>query len=256
MKIGRLTISDRASAGIYEDRGGPEIERVLRLLLQCIESLRGLCFGLRDPIRGLRPPTAIAPLGRTLHIADPGRLRLLDAPPPALLPRLPPPRGTANDPALPPLLAPRPRAGRASGFGPWPRPPWGAGRGRAAGASGRDDPGDAGRVGARCRGGRGGQFRQGHRRQGRGRSLRHAGRCRDLTPGACTAIPCERPRNAGAFFILLTHFNSESGNLSPGCEVFAVSVSYTHLRAHETVLDLVCRLLLEKKPSHTYDAHV
>lgn len=30
MKIGRLTISDRASAGIYEDRSGPEIERGLR----------------------------------------------------------------------------------------------------------------------------------------------------------------------------------------------------------------------------------
>ena len=29
MKIGRLTISDRASAGIYEDRSGPEIEKVL-----------------------------------------------------------------------------------------------------------------------------------------------------------------------------------------------------------------------------------
>ena len=27
----------------------------------------------------------------------------------------------------------------------------------------------------------------------------------------------------------------------------AVPVSYTHLRAHETVLDLVCRLLLEQK---------
>ena len=27
----------------------------------------------------------------------------------------------------------------------------------------------------------------------------------------------------------------------------AFPVSYTHLRAHETVLDLVCRLLLEKK---------
>ena len=27
----------------------------------------------------------------------------------------------------------------------------------------------------------------------------------------------------------------------------ALTVSYTHLRAHETVLDLVCRLLLEKK---------
>src|SRR5664280_2981602 len=26
----------------------------------------------------------------------------------------------------------------------------------------------------------------------------------------------------------------------------SLSVSYTHLRAHETVLDLVCRLLLEK----------
>ena len=25
------------------------------------------------------------------------------------------------------------------------------------------------------------------------------------------------------------------------------AVSYTHLRAHETVLDLVCRLLLEKQ---------
>ena len=29
MKIGRITLSDRASAGIYEDRSGPEIERVL-----------------------------------------------------------------------------------------------------------------------------------------------------------------------------------------------------------------------------------
>ena len=29
-------------------------------------------------------------------------------------------------------------------------------------------------------------------------------------------------------------------------------VSYTHLRAHETVLDLVCRLLLEKKNKHIH----
>ena len=29
-------------------------------------------------------------------------------------------------------------------------------------------------------------------------------------------------------------------------------VSYTHLRAHETVLDLVCRLLLEKKNTHKH----
>ena len=30
------------------------------------------------------------------------------------------------------------------------------------------------------------------------------------------------------------------------------AVSYTHLRAHETVLDLVCRLLLEKKKRLDY----
>ena len=29
--------------------------------------------------------------------------------------------------------------------------------------------------------------------------------------------------------------------------ILHIPVSYTHLRAHETVLDLVCRLLLEKK---------
>mgnify|MGYP003381600753 CR=1 FL=1 len=32
----------------------------------------------------------------------------------------------------------------------------------------------------------------------------------------------------------------------------AAAVSYTHLRAHETVLDLVCRLLLEKKKYTRY----
>ena len=31
------------------------------------------------------------------------------------------------------------------------------------------------------------------------------------------------------------------------------AVSYTHLRAHETVLDLVCRLLLEKKKHEQHD---
>ena len=40
------------------------------------------------------------------------------------------------------------------------------------------------------------------------------------------------------------------------------SVSYTHLRAHETVLDLVCRLLLEKKnitqktPKQLHHTHI
>lgn len=30
MKVGRVTLSDRARAGVYEDRSGPEIERVFR----------------------------------------------------------------------------------------------------------------------------------------------------------------------------------------------------------------------------------
>ena len=33
----------------------------------------------------------------------------------------------------------------------------------------------------------------------------------------------------------------------PELQGYLQPVSYTHLRAHETVLDLVCRLLLEKK---------
>ena len=32
----------------------------------------------------------------------------------------------------------------------------------------------------------------------------------------------------------------------------AIPVSYTHLRAHETCADLVCRLLLEKKKNLLY----
>ena len=35
--------------------------------------------------------------------------------------------------------------------------------------------------------------------------------------------------------------------VEPGGAAATGPVSYTHLRAHETVLDLVCRLLLEKK---------
>lgn len=34
MKIGRLTLSDRASAGVYADASGPEIERVVRETLE------------------------------------------------------------------------------------------------------------------------------------------------------------------------------------------------------------------------------
>ena len=50
------------------------------------------------------------------------------------------------------------------------------------------------------------------------------------------------------------------GNLGLGGGVAALgaglaAVSYTHLRAHETVLDLVCRLLLEKKKIKSQYTH-
>mgnify|MGYP003377491186 CR=1 FL=1 len=41
----------------------------------------------------------------------------------------------------------------------------------------------------------------------------------------------------------------EAGRPDSKWDVF-IPVSYTHLRAHETVLDLVCRLLLEKKKTN------
>ena len=40
-----------------------------------------------------------------------------------------------------------------------------------------------------------------------------------------------------------------------GMEDVASPVSYTHLRAHETGLDLVCRLLLEKKKKTNVKTH-
>ena len=45
--------------------------------------------------------------------------------------------------------------------------------------------------------------------------------------------------------LLADNAQLSSTNHMPATHRFAVS--YTHLRAHETVLDLVCRLLLEKK---------
>ena len=44
-----------------------------------------------------------------------------------------------------------------------------------------------------------------------------------------------------------------SGRVAAHEIMIATPVSYTHLRAHETVLDLVCRLLLEKKKQQDRD---
>ena len=48
-----------------------------------------------------------------------------------------------------------------------------------------------------------------------------------------------------------TIYSIYNGNVDLINFFYGVPVSYTHLRAHETVLDLVCRLLLEKKKQYT-----
>ena len=46
LKIGRLTLSDRASAGIYQDRSGPEIERVFAE--HCQEAVQWIAVVIPD----------------------------------------------------------------------------------------------------------------------------------------------------------------------------------------------------------------
>ena len=54
---------------------------------------------------------------------------------------------------------------------------------------------------------------------------------------------------AAGFLEVKTWLNS--GNVVFSCEeADAAAVSYTHLRAHETGRNLVCRLLLEKKKTN------
>lgn len=50
MKIGRITISDRASAGIYADRSGPEIENALREVFGEAEFISAIVPDERDLI--------------------------------------------------------------------------------------------------------------------------------------------------------------------------------------------------------------
>src|SRR5665811_2483465 len=64
--------------------------------------------------------------------------------------------------------------------------------------------------------------------------------------GSAAVKPSQYGRvdESGTVFVRTADGEREVGSY-PGASHAAVS--YTHLRAHETVLDLVCRLLLEKK---------
>ncbi len=54
MKVARITLSDRASAGIYEDRSGPEIERVFgEGGFSGVEWMRAVIPDERDAIESL-----------------------------------------------------------------------------------------------------------------------------------------------------------------------------------------------------------
>ena len=57
-----------------------------------------------------------------------------------------------------------------------------------------------------------------------------------------------QPDGTGALEVIRQNFRT-----TPAVVNWVNTVSYTHLRAHETVLDLVCRLLLEKKKTKRHE---
>ena len=70
---------------------------------------------------------------------------------------------------------------------------------------------------------------------------------------------CIRDREYGIDILRVQEIRSYEeptriANAPPFIKGVVNPVSYTHLRAHETVLDLVCRLLLEKK-KHTHTTY-
>ena len=69
---------------------------------------------------------------------------------------------------------------------------------------------------------------------------------------------CEQAPHARRLILRRKDSHLPECHLAPGAPAWD-PVSYTHLRAHETVLDLVCRLLLEKKKTMNntmYDSDV
>mgnify|MGYP003380841598 CR=1 FL=1 len=71
------------------------------------------------------------------------------------------------------------------------------------------------------------------------------------SPRVCTTADAAAARYAGRALVAYRQQTPDEGDpcRDRGIRLLPLGrpVSYTHLRAHETVLDLVCRLLLDKK---------
>ena len=72
---------------------------------------------------------------------------------------------------------------------------------------------------------------------------------------------CIRDRKEGVFLVKFPKIKNKSkakksSDSINNKSIDDVPVSYTHLRAHETVLDLVCRLLLEKKKQNNTKSYI
>src|SRR5450756_3055707 len=66
--------------------------------------------------------------------------------------------------------------------------------------------------------------------------------------GSPSTPPARRSAPGAGLGITVGHHSEQSARSSPAYRSYTLTpVSYTHLRAHETRHDLVCRLLLEKK---------
>ncbi len=66
-------------------------------------------------------------------------------------------------------------------------------------------------------------------------------------PEAIVRITGLQQKTSNAFVELIGNYSRQEQEDLWDLTRYPDPVSYTHLRAHETVLDLVCRLLLEKK---------
>src|SRR5665811_1747247 len=72
-------------------------------------------------------------------------------------------------------------------------------------------------------------------------------RCKAQTAVTAGTLFDRRRTTLAVWFQVCWEFATAKDGVSALAVKRTLPVSYTHLRAHETVLDLVCRLLLEKK---------